>query len=53
MILIDCRLVVVCIRRYTVLHFEEIIGIAINVRFGVAVSPTMIASKYSKIARYF
>ena len=33
MILIDCRLVVVCIRRYTVLHFEEIIGIAINVRF--------------------
>ena len=34
MILIYCRLVVVCIRRYAVLHFEEIVGIAINVCFG-------------------
>ena len=34
MILIDCCLVVVCIRRYAVLHFEEIVSITINVRFG-------------------
>lgn len=34
MILIYRRLVVVCIRRYAVLHFKEIVGIAINVCFG-------------------
>ena len=33
MILIYCRLVVVSIRRYAVLHFKKIIGITINIRF--------------------